>query len=117
MSRALSAQKYLETGKRLEDAATPGPWTISEDSDEWGDLYRVGPVQVPYNREERGVNADFVSDARERLPRYRCAIEEVIRLAEMEIEKKEAEGVHRFSTPDAVLELIALHLGDEKAGD
>lgn len=76
-------REYLEAGKRLEGAATYGPWLDHN----WDNMERPhvvaeclfvngdhchGQADIPKTRED----ATFVADARTRLPRYRRAIEE-----------------------------------------
>jgi hypothetical protein len=84
----MDVKRYLEEGKGLEDSASPAPW-YSALTRELSDLWDERPYRAvvansceifatPTNEAIDSANADFISDARERLPKYRKALERVL---------------------------------------
>lgn len=87
----MSAAEWIAEGRRLEQAATDGPWVQEWDtSDQWwtihgqpnpakGDERMVCPEVATLNhREDWTADGDFIADARTRLPLALDALEAVL---------------------------------------
>ena len=89
----MSAADWLAERRRIEQAATDGPWMSEWDtSDEWwtvhgqpnptkGDERMVCPeVATLQHSEDWTADVDFITDARTALPKMRAALEAVLAL-------------------------------------
>jgi hypothetical protein len=86
----MSVSEFLAESKRIEEAATPGPWVIDKDeltslpgTRDWETVIFRQDEQggESWNRDE---DAEFIAYARTALPKMREALEAVIRLHVME---------------------------------
>jgi hypothetical protein len=83
----MDVKRYLEEGKGLEDSASPAPWhTVERLMD--ARLVSVGPFDTEVKYLPKA-DARFIADARERLPKYRKALEAILGLQRYEIEAYE----------------------------
>lgn len=137
-------REYLEAGKRLEGAATPGPWyansgeegyelTCGYDAATAAPFSEFAPMPsfvpnddpIGYSEEQRAriVDAErFIADARERLPRYRRAIEALLKMHGYPRQNPDGSPYYEGkvdgyaeATRDLRDTIAAALLGDEKA--
>ena len=106
----MSAADWLAERRRIEQAATDGPWMSEWDtSDEWwtihgqpnpakGDDRMVCPEVATLNhREDWTADAEFIADARTAMPKMRAALEAVLALHPWEC--LECEGIDLDASP------------------
>lgn len=115
----MTAREWIGAAQELADAATPGPWSIEDDSCDCGGgmpcghgnypCALLGPANVTdwpermradYGhrisevQELTGVDADFIADARTRLPRALDALDAVLKLTYASDDGTEYEHGH-----------------------
>ena len=106
----MTAADWLAEQRRIEQAATDGPWMSEWDtSDEWwiihgqpnpakGDDRMVCPEVATLNhREDWTADVDFITDTRTAMPKMRAALEAVLALHPWEC--LECEGIDLDASP------------------
>ena len=106
----MTASDWIAERRRIEQAATDGPWMSEWDtSDEWwtihgqpnptkGDERSVCPeVATLQHSEDWTADVDFIADARTAMPKMRAALEAVLALHPWEC--LECEGIDLDASP------------------